>query len=176
MIEEDLKNMRVDVATIAENVKKLTEIAQLSHTNWVDCPGFEERTEDPEAVVTACEVNGEKFVRIHVGKYDFKLSLHDAEEEMNWDDAMKYAKDKGMRLFTLEEGLLIYCFKDEVNAKLVELGGDELREDDAYWCSTEYTRTFARYVYFGNGRANTYLKYLGLVVRPVAAFLPMAAS
>ncbi len=132
--------------------------------------GTIEQTADPESVVTACEINGEKFVRIHVGKYDIKLSLHDAEEEMNWDDAMKYAKDKGMRLFTLEEGLLIYCFKDEVNAKLVELGGDELNEDDAYWCSTESYRTFARYVYFSNGSANSYNKSYGYVVRPVAAF------
>lgn len=169
MIEENLKNIDENVAVIAASVKELREIAKLGMNAGQQVFGSVEQTADPEAVVTACEINGEKFVRIHVGKYDIKLSLHDAENEMNWDDAMKYAKDKGMRLFTLEEGLLIYCFKDEVNAKLVELGGDELTEDDAYWCSTEYDRTGARSVYFYNGYAYNPFKYHGYVVRPVAA-------
>ncbi len=167
MIEENLKNIDENVAVIAASVNELKEIAKKFGAGQ-QVLGTIEQTADPESVVTACEINGEKFVRIHVGKYDIKLSLHDAEEEMNWDDAMKYAKDKGMRLFTLEEGLLIYCFKDEVNAKLVELGGDELNEDDAYWCSTEYSRHLARYVGFYNG-ASYNGKYSGYVVRPVAA-------
>lgn len=168
MIEENLKNIDENVAVIAASVNELKEIAKKFGAGQ-QVLGMIEQTADPESVVTACEINGEKFVRIHVGKYDIKLSLHDAENEMNWDDAMKYAKDKGMRLFTLEEGLLIYCFKDEVNAKLVELGGDELTEDDAYWCSTEYNRSHARSVGFNNGNASYNSKYYGYVVRPVAA-------
>ena len=168
MIEENLKNIDENVAVIAASVNEMKEIAK-KFCAGQQVLGTIEQTADPEGVVTACEINGEKFVRIHVGKYDIKLSLHDAENEMNWDDAMKYAKDKGMRLFTLEEGLLIYCFKDEVNAKLVELGGDELTEDDAYWCSTESYRTLARYVNFYNGNATYGTKNYGNVVRPVAA-------
>ena len=152
MIEENLKNIDENVAVIAASVNELKEIAK-SFGAGHQVLGMVEQTTGPEAVVTACEINGEKFVRIHAGKYDIKLSLHDAEDEMNWDDAMKYAKDKGMRLFTLEEGLLIYCFKDEVNAKLVELGGEELTEDDAYWCATETSRGSARNVYFSTGNA-----------------------
>ncbi len=169
MIEENLRNIDENVAVIAASVKELKEIAMLGLNAGQPVLGTVEQTDDPEEVVSACEVNGEKFVRIHAGKYDIKLSLHDAEEEMNWDDAMKYAKDKGMRLFSLEEGLLIYCFKDEVNAKLVELGGEELREDDDYWCSTEDTRSTARLVGFSNGYAYYNFKYYGVVVRPVAA-------
>lgn len=169
MIEENLKNIDENVAVIAASVKELKEIAKLGMNAGQQVFGSVEQTADPEAVVTACEINGEKFVRIHVGKYDIKLSLHDAENEMNWDDAMKYAKEKGMRLFTLEEGLLIYCFKDEVNAKLVELGGDELREDDYHWSSTEYNRGSARLVGFNVGNAYYTSKTGGYVVRPVAA-------
>ena len=168
MIEENLKNIDENVAVIAASVNELKEIAKKFGAGQ-QVLGTIEQTADPEGVVTACEINGEKFVRIHAGKYDIKLSLHDAENEMNWDDAMKYAKEKGMRLFTLEEGLLIYCFKDEVNAKLVELGGDELREDDSHWSSTEYNPGYARLVYFGNGYASSSSKSNGYVVRPVAA-------
>ena len=38
------------------------------------------------------------------------------------------------------------------------------------WCSSEYTRTYARYVNFLNGNASYNNKGLGRVVRPVAAF------
>lgn len=131
-------------------------------------------TEDGEkglkGIVSSVEHDGKMYVRVHVGKYDFCIDLKAADKEMNWDDAMKYAKDKGMRLFTLEEGLLMFCFKDEINAMLKNIGGDELTEDDAYWSSTEYGRNSARYVNFSNGSANTYSKYIGNVVRPVAAF------
>lgn len=121
-------------------------------------------------IVSIVEHDGDKFVRVHVGKYDFCIDLHDAPNQMSWDDAKKYAEDKGMRLFTLEEGLLMFCFKDEINAKLKEAGGDELREDDYYWSSTEYSRNYARYVYFYSGNASYTNKYSGIVVRPVAAF------
>lgn len=121
-------------------------------------------------IVSIVEQNGLKFVRVHLGKYDFCIDLHDAPNEMKWDEAMKWADDKDMRLFTLEEGLLMYCFKDEINAKLKEAGGDELREDDWYWSSTEINRSTARYVTFSSGYANLSLKYGGHVVRPVAAF------
>lgn len=169
MIEENLKNIDENVAVIAASVNELKEIAKKFGAEQ-QVLGTIEQTADPEGVVTACEVDGEKFVRVHAGKYDFRIALHDAEEEMNWDDAMKYAADKGMRLFTLEEGLLMFCFKDEINAKMVELGGDELREDEYHWCSTEYNRSIARYVYFSNGFAYSTGKGYGNVVRPVAAF------
>ena len=170
MIEENLKNIDENVAAIAAGVNELKEIVKLGLNAGQQVFGSIEQTADPEAVVTACEVDGEKFVRVHAGKYDFRIALHDAEEEMNWDDAMKYAADKGMRLFTLEEGLLMFCFKDEINAKMVELGGDELREDEYHWSSTEYSRTYARNVYFNNGNAYSNNKIYGIVVRPVAAF------
>ena len=131
-------------------------------------------TDDPEEVVTAIEIDGENYVRVHAGKYDFRIALHDAPDTMNWDDAKKYCEDKGMRLFTLEEGLLMFCFKDEINSKLVELGGEALREDEDYWSGTEYNRYNARLVYFGNGLAYSNSKYSGYVVRPVAASKPCA--
>ena len=165
--------IRTNVQVVAECVRQLTKIVKDAHTP-IEIPS-QQLEEQPSCcgqcdLVSAVEINGEKFVRVHVGKYDFCVDLHDADKEMNWDYAMKYASDKGMRLFTLEEGLLMYCFKDEINAKLVELGGDKLREDDWYWCSTEGNRTFARLVSFNGGYPSTGSKFYGYVVRPVAAF------
>ena len=165
--------IRTDVQVIAECARRMLDIAK-NETSKKEPEAQKQTPCCTEAVVSAAEINGDKFVRVHVGKYDFCVALHDAEKTMPWDDAMKYAADKGMRLFTLEEGLLMYCFKDEINAKLVELGGDKLREDDWYWCSTEGDRTVARFVYFGNGYASINGKSGGYVVRPVAAFKPCA--
>ena len=126
------------------------------------------KTDDPEAVATAVEINGVNYVRVHAGKYDFRIDIHDAPDLMNWDEANKYAEDKGMRLFSVEEGLLMYCFKDEINAKMVELGGEALREDEGQWSGTEYNRGSARYVGFTYGYATYGNKCTGHVVRPVA--------
>lgn len=124
----------------------------------------------PDDIITIVEQNGLKFVRVHVGKYDFCIDLHDAPNEMKWEEAMKWADDKDMRLFTIEEGLLMFAFKNEINAKLKEAGGDELREDDCHWSGTENNRGNARNVNFINGYSTSSYKYFGLVVRPVAAF------
>lgn len=126
--------------------------------------------DDTQPVVSPFEHNGEKYVRVHTGKYDFCIDLHEAPDEMNWDDAMKYASDKGMRLFTLEEGLLMFAFKDEINATMKELGGDPLNEGSTHWSSAEYSRGSARLVFFNNGNAYVNSKSYGYVVRPVAAF------
>lgn len=40
----------------------------------------------------------------------------------------------------------------------------------SHWSSTEYFRSYARVVYFGNGGAGYYYKYYGVVVRAVTAF------
>ena len=158
--EEILKYVSFDL----EKAKQIYAWLHETTCNQVPAPTC---TDD---IVSIVEQNGLKFVRVHVGKYDFCIDLHDAPNEMKWDEAMKWADDKDMRLFTLEEGLLMFCFKDEINAKLKEAGGDELREDDWYWSSTESNRGHARLVNFSSGNAGNIGKYNGYVVRPVAAF------
>ena len=170
MIEQQLD----DITTLMKKMVSLME-KQDDHQNKEtskECKtaSTEEDEKSLKDIVSSVEHDGKKYVRVHVGKYDFCIDLKDADKEMNWDDAMKYAKDKGMRLFTLEEGLLMFCFKDEINAMLKNIGGDELTEEDAYWSSTEYYRNSARTVNFNNGNATYSNKYYGYVVRPVAAF------
>ena len=164
---EALVNKAVEYSDALINALERKNGVVKEQTNSANNLSEPESTSD---VVSIVEQDGQKYVRLHAGKYDICIDLHDAPNEMSWDDAKKYAEDKGMRLFTLEEGLLMYCFKDEINAKLKEAGGDELREDDYRWSGAESSRYTARYVLFSDGYAGGNLKNNGYVVRPVAAF------
>ena len=166
MLEENVERIAKSSEAIEKNTALLVELAKkmvLGENNTT--------TTTLDKVVTIAEKNGEKCVRVHAGKYDFIVDLHDDDDTMNWHDAMKYAADKGMRLFTKEEGMLMYIFKDEINAALVELGGDELSEDDFYWSSSEYNTAYAWNLKFISGNVDTNYKYgTGYIARGVAAF------
>lgn len=61
----------------------------------------------------------------------------------------------------------------QINAALEAVGGEPLR-NDWYWSSTQYSPTFAWYLYLTNGIAGGYTKAtIQLRVRPVSAFLPL---
>ena len=67
--------------------------------------------------------------------------------------------------------LEVMCFlKKEIN-EAIKFAGGEPMPDDCHWCSTESSRTVARYVYFSNGYAVSSNKYSSYVVRPVTAFI-----
>ena len=147
MLEENVERIAKSSEAIEKNTALLVELAK----RFIPSENGQNVTTTLDNVVTIAEKNGEKCVRIHAGKYDFVVALHDLGLEMKWDDAMKAAEKEGMRLFTKEEGMLMFCFKDEINAALVELGGDPLSEDDYYWSSSEYSQTIAWSVNFYNG-------------------------
>lgn len=135
-----------------------------------DCPNFER-----VPIVSIAVQDGEKGVRLCVGDIDIFIESHDLDEdgkEFKWDEAMKKLKAYGKRTFDKHEMYLIAAFKDEINAALREIGGDEL--DNYYWSSTEYSSSIAWGVNFSSGGIGTYGgrygKYYTYVVRPVAAF------
>ena len=67
--------------------------------------------------------------------------------------------------------LEVMCFlKKEIN-EAIKFAGGEPMPDDYHWCSTENSRSGARYVYFSNGYAYNNIKYYSNVVRPVTAFI-----
>jgi len=168
MLEENVKRIADSSEAIEKNTALLVELAKkmvLGENNTTTT------TTTLDNVVTIAEKNGEKCVRVHAGKYDFVVALHDLGSEMKWDDAMKAANKEGMRLFTKEKGMLMFCFKDEINAALVELGGDPLSEDDAYWSSSEYSQNHAWSLSFYSGYVYTYSKsFTGYIARGVAEF------
>lgn len=167
MLEENVERIAKSSEAIEKNTALLVELAK----RFIPSENGQNVTTTLDNVVTIAEKNGEKCVRVHAGKYDFVVALHDLGSEMKWDDAMKAADKEGLRLFTKEEGMLMFCFKDEINAALVELGGDPLSEDDYYWSSSEYSQPNAWYVSFGNGSVYTLNKYYtNGIARGVAAF------
>ena len=167
MLEENVERIAKSSEAIEKNTALLVELAKkmvLGENNTTT-------TTTLDKVVTIAEKNGEKCVRVHAGKYDFIVALHDLGTGMNWNESKKAAEEQGLRLFTKEEGMLMYIFKDEINAALVELGGDELSEDDYYWSSSEYSTASAWYMNFYSGGVGTYNKSYTLnIARGVAAF------
>ena len=90
------------------------------------------------------------------------------DQEMNWDDAMAFAKERGRTLPSKRELILCLFFKDEINA-IAEAAGHPNFLDDYVWSSTEYSTSSAWGVYFNSGYVYIGNKYsTNGVVRPVA--------
>ena len=90
---------------------------------------------------------------IYIGELDDKpvvVSLKQPEEEMNWYDAMEYAKNIGERLPTQRECMLAFIHKDKLNEALKANGGD-VWDNKWYWSSSEYTDGNAWDVRSSNG-------------------------
>ena len=101
--------------------------------------------------------------------------LHD------WDfiTATKHIQDIGTDI-PLPEGWYIPTlavlevmrfWKEEINEAIIFAGGEPM-PDEPHWSVTEYYRSYAWYVVFNIGNASYGNKYLGYVVRPVAAYEP----
>ena len=99
------------------------------------------------------------------------IEAHDLDDgkEYEWPDAMKRLKEVGKETFSHKQGLLMAAYRDEINAALREIGGDELK--GYYWSSTVYPAGNPLYVYFSSGYIYTNGSKSGTpAVRPVAAF------
>ena len=127
-----------------------------------DCPNFER-----VPIVSIAEQDGQKGVRFCIGDVDMFIEAHDLDDgkEYEWPDAMKRLKEVGKETFSHKQGLLMAAYRDEINAALREIGGDELK--GYYWASTEYGTNHAWYVYFTTGYG---YKYSSFPVRACAAF------
>ena len=169
MLEENVKKIADSSEAIAKNTALLVQLAKKLLP--AESSDAKENTQGVERVVTIAEKDGEKCVRVHAGKYDFIVALHDLGTGMNWHEAKKAAEEQGLRLFTKEEGMLMYIFKDEINDAIVELGGDPLSEDDYYWSSSEYNTTLAWGLNFNSGHVYNLIKsHTCYIARGVAAF------
>lgn len=127
--------------------------------------------EKPSAVAPwAVEKDG-KVVGVAVpiiNKVFYFDDVPEDDKEMNWGDAMAYAKERGRELLPKRELMLCYFFKDEINA-IAEAAGHPDFLHDCIWSSTEYYTSFAWFVNFNSGYVYYSYKYNSLVVRPVAA-------
>lgn len=90
-------------------------------------------------------------------------------ENLTYDEAQSFGKDKGYRCPTIDELTGIYLNKDKINASLEAAGLPKLKEW-FYWSSTEYGSTYAWKLTMTNGYRGNYSKYYDSYVRPVLAF------
>lgn len=151
-------------------------MAQMYGSDWAD--ETDEQLSQPAPsgettpIVSIAEQNGEKGVRLCVGDVDIFIEAHNLDngEEFEWKKAMARLEEVGKRTFDKHEMYLIAAYKDEINAKLKEIGGDEL--EGYCWSSTESYSYYAWYVHFSDGYiSNLNTKCYSLIVRPCAAFI-----
>ncbi len=123
----------------------------------------------PAVAPWAVEANG-KVVGVAVpiiNKVFYFDDVPENDEEMNWDDAMAFAKERGRTLPSKRDLHLCYFFKDEINA-IAEAAGHPDFLSGWIWSSTESSTSGAWGVGFGSGFVYNGIKYYTLVVRPVA--------
>ncbi len=130
-----------------------------------DCPNYER-----VHIVSIAEQDGQKGVRFCIGDVDMFIEAHDIDDgkDYKWPDAMKRLKEIGKETFSHKQVLLMAAYRDEINAALREIGGDELKGN--YWASTEFNTYYAWYVSFAGGNVGYgYGKYSSFSVRACAA-------
>lgn len=134
--------------------------------------GMSDAISDPDGISIYTDKNGEQWVRVKVLDEDFLIAAHKYTEvkkdEFEWQEAMDAMKDIGRTIWNKKQMTIVTAFKDEVNAKLKEIGGDPL--DGYYWSSTEYGSYYAWLVFFSNGSIDNFNKAYSWYVRPCAAF------
>ena len=130
-----------------------------------DCPNYER-----VPIVSIAEQAGQKGVRFCIGDVDMFIEAHNLDDgkEYEWPDAMKRLKEVGKETFSHKQGLLMAAYRDEINAALREIGGDELK--GYYWTSAEYNTSNAWGVNFTHGYVGNNNKYYSFTVRACAAF------
>ena len=77
--------------------------------------------------------NGEPVgVRVQALGENFVISLHDAEngkDNFSYDTAMEWLKERGLQTFNRKQAAIICIYIDDINDKLVEVGGDPFAKD-----------------------------------------------
>ena len=90
-------------------------------------------------------------------------------ENLTYDEAQSFGKDKGYRCPTIDELTGIYLNKDKINASLEAAGLPKLKEW-FYWSSTEYISTLRGVLDMNNGyRSSNFKDDDNNYVRPVLA-------
>ena len=115
---------------------------------------------------TGDEVDG---VRVCVGDEDFVIALKDAEDPDDEDNEFEWAEAyEKFNLPTVKQAHLIAAYIDEIQAKLVEAGGEKLSVN-WYWTQSECSANTAWFYYGTSGYVDYYNKSYSYGVRPVLA-------
>lgn len=103
-----------------------------------------------------------KVIGVEIPIIEKELLFEDiSKEEMNWDEAMEYAKKKGKALLTKRELFILAYFIDDICKYYPDLRNMWI------WSSTEYSKGSAWYL-STNSFLNINYKYSSLRVVPCA--------
>ena len=156
-------NLRTD-ENMAVNMAELVGFFTTVNAALTPKPQPEIKVETKTVAVPYIIEAVENGVRVCVGDEDFIITLHDAEGEYEWQEAV----DKfGDQLPTVKQAHIIGAYHDEIQAKLKDAGGDEL--DGWLWTRSEYTGNNAWFYNGYGGNVNLTLKYCSCGMRPVLA-------
>ena len=156
-------NLRTD-ENMAVNMAELVGFFTTVNAALTPKPQPEIKVETKTVAVPYIIEAVENGVRVCVGDEDFIITLHDAEGEYEWQEAV----DKfGDQLPTVKQAYIIGAYHNEIQAKLKDAGGDEL--DGWLWTRSEYNDCIAWLCLGRNGLVNGYSKYNSRGVRPVLA-------
>jgi hypothetical protein len=149
---------------MAVNMAELVDFFMKVNVAITPKPQPEIKVETQQVTVPYIIEAVENGVRVCVGDEDFIITLHDAEGEYEWQEAV----DKfGDQLPTVKQAHIIGTYHDEIQAKLKEAGGDEL--GGLLWTRLKYDATDALLYNGTNGDVYGSNTYLSIGVRPVLA-------
>ena len=89
-------------------------------------------TGNPDATISIVEYKGEKWVRVQALGEDFIIAPKDLDggkDDFDYDAAMKRLKELNLDTFDKKQGLIIAIYTEQINAALVECGGDKFAAD-----------------------------------------------
>ncbi len=154
---------------------------ELSENDKEGCTGIGVKFGGKSLVVVLNDISDDDIeLTTKQGGTRFITNYHQAAEDMDGKAAtddirgilnMSIADDEYIP--SLGELYFILAHFTQINAALKAVGGEPLH-DDWYWSSTQYSATYAWYLYLNYGSAYFLTKatYQGRV-RPVSAFLPL---
>lgn len=112
-------------------------------------------TGDPDSRTDGLEIGAyDQNKGIYCGELYGKqiwCDLHDAPKQMNWQQAMNYAKEKGGQLPSIDELTVVYLNRDKINKALVGNGGEPFKTNDYYWSSSENFSDYSWVLDMGSG-------------------------
>lgn len=146
-------------------------------------PSVQSTNADAVISIVKCEDgNNLDGVRVQALGEDFIIGLKDIDDgkdDFNYDQAMKRLKELKLDTFNRKQGFIIAIYIEEINAKLVEAGGDKFADDlyisNELWhpvgSSADYIASRSWSFYGGYGCFNLSNRYGSLFrSRPVLAY------
>ena len=167
MTNQELRNqIIITLLSRGDDAKNVVRLANYILSEMDSSQPIVEREADTAPFVSIAEKDGQQWVRVRVGDEDFLIASHDykkdGKDKFTWEEACK------IETANKKQWLIIAAFKEQINSKLKEIGGDVISNKD-YWSVQEYNADYAWCYYGGGGLVSISNKRNSVTVRPVLA-------